>query len=242
MTIGYRGKAFTLNNTATNNTPLPMPAGAVTGDRLVAVVGTILASSVLTPPAGWTEVAQYAPTPNMRTGVYVRTATAADAGSTYTWGWSGFARNFGFAVAYSGVDTDAPTTAQALAVQQDTPDPILAPALGMADGDWLITVAVGRENPGTDTAKAWTNADPADVERFDVYTTNAAPQIKLSAALWDSARPLAGGSAQRSVTPSPVMQLAQVWSIRLAAPEASGPPTPPPAAGDPWTYFGMPLR
>lgn len=241
MAIGYRGKALILNSSATNNTPLPMPAAAVAGDRLVAVVGTILPTSVITPPDGWTLISQYAPTTNMRTAVYTRTATAGDANTTYTWGWSGSARNFGYCTAYSGVDATVATSAQATYAQQDAPAPILAPALGVADGDWLVTVAVGRENPGTDAAKSWTNGDPADVERFDLYSTNASPAIKLSAALWDSGRPLSGGSAQRTVTPDPLMALAHVWSIRLAAPEGSTAPPPAPV-GDPWTYFGMPLR
>ncbi|MER5608329.1 hypothetical protein AB0F93_00035 [Micromonospora tulbaghiae] len=240
MAIAYRGKGLILNTSATDNTPLPMPAGTAEGDRLVAVVGTILPTSTITPPAGWQLVSQYAPTNNMRTAVYTRTATATDKDTTYTWGWSGFARNFGYCLAYSGVDASVATSAQATYAQQSQAAPIATPALGLASGDWLLTFAVGRENPGTDTPKQWTNSDGQDVERFDLFTANASPQIKLSAALWDSGRPLPGGSAQRTLTPAPVMALAHVWSVRLAAPE--GDTVPPPAAGDPWTYFGMPLR
>lgn len=238
MAIAYLGKTFAFNATSGTTTSIPMPAATTAGSRLLAVVGSIGNTPTLTDPAGgtWSKVAEYAPGTTLKSAVFVRDATGGDNAATYTWTWSASGKNFGYALAYSGVDLTAPTLAQSVWTQDDD-GPTDSPALALADGDWLVTAVVARENPGTSTAKTWSSDDTSDVKRYDLYTTVTLPTIQLSAALWDSGRPLAAGSADRAVQASVLMQQFHTWSIRLAAPAAA-----PPPAGNPWTSFGQPIR
>lgn len=239
MAVAYRGKSFVFNSTAGLTTVAPAPSGILAGDRLVAVVGSVASSPTITDPAGgtWAKLAEFAPGSTLKTAVYARDAVTGDASASWTWTWSASGRNFGYVVAYSGVDTTVQTLAQP--VEGSAANPCTTPAVGLDTGDWLITVAAGRQNPGTDDVKDWTIDDSSDVERFDLYSTNTGTAAKLTAALWDSGRGLDPVATDRIVQPNLTLAQYHAWSIRLAAPQTGGSTG---TGGNPWSYVGIPQR
>lgn len=238
MAIAYVGKAFVLNSTSGVTTAVPMPSATVAGNKLYCLVGSVGATAgSLTAPAGWTPVMELLTGTNLRGSLFSRTAVAGDGSATFTWTFPASGRNFGYSLAYSGVDTAAADLADSVANSAPGAGPWAAPSLSVADGDWLITAGIARENPGTSTGKNWTDSDTSDVERFD-NTTDSAPSINISAALFDSNRALTAGASARTLTEATaVLERLQIWSIRVPALV-----TAPPASGNPWTSMGIPMR
>jgi hypothetical protein len=237
--IGFVNKAFVFNSVSGTSTVVPVPEGAAAGHRLFAFVGSIGSSPVLTPPAGstWLPLGEHGPTSTLKTAVFYRDVTAAAEPASYTWGWSASGRNWGYCLAYSGVDLAvAPTVDKADFTDTPAATPRQAPALGLSAGDWLLTLVGGRENPGTDTAKQWTNSDTADAERLNFYSSNTGTGAKSTAAWWDSGRKLGAGSEQRTITPSVAMGQMHLWAVRLAAQAA---PVAP-GEGTTWSRMGFP--
>jgi hypothetical protein len=238
MPIGYVNKAFVFNAAATASSIVPVPAGTTTGHRMLCFVCTMANAATITDPTGstWAKLAEFAPGSAIKSAVYYRDATAGEPAS-YTWGYSGSSRNFGYAVTYSGCDLAVAPSASAT-VYNDTGDPGPAPALALGAGDWLATLAAGRQNPGTDDAKEWAIDDPGDAERFDFYQATTGTGAKLTGAWWDSNRALTAGTYQRSPDPSLALAQWHAWSVRLAVP--AGAP-PPPATPGAWSHMGVPI-
>lgn len=237
MAIAYVGKAFVLNSTSGLNAAVPMPSAAAAGHKLYCLVGSVGANAgTVTDPAGWAKVLELTTGSSLRGGLYSRTAVAGDGAATFTWTFPSAGRNFGYAVAYSGADTAASDLVNAVGSIDSGTGPWTSPSLAVADGDWLITAGIGRENPGTSAAKNWTCSDSSDVERFD-NTTDSAPSINISASLFDSGRALTGGTVSRALTETgAALSQSQVWAIRVPAlvTQTTG--------GNPWTAMGIPIR
>lgn len=237
MSIAYVGKAFVLNASSGTSIAVPMPSATAAGNKLYVFVGSVASTATgITGPAGFTLARDQIAGSNLRVQLYTRTAVGGDGGTTFTWTSGNSGRNFGYALAYSGVDVDASDLADANISTTDGSGPWATPNLAVADGDWLISLGVGRENPGTSTGKNWTNSDGADVERFD-NTTASAPSINISAALWDSGRALTAGTASRSLSESAAtFTQSQVWSVRVPVSTGSS------GGGNPWSCWGIPMR
>jgi hypothetical protein len=238
MAIQYVGKAFVLAAASGTAIATPMPSGAAAGHKLYVLVGSVATNATdITPPAGagFTLVKNLTTGSNLRGQLYTKNAVSGDAGTTYTFTSGNSGRYFGYSVAYSGVDLAASDLCDAVGFT-DTASPWATPSLNLADGDWLLTAGLGRESPGTATVKNWTTSDTSDSERFD-NATAAEPSVNITAALFDSGRPLSAGSASRSLSVGATLGQSQVWAVRvpaLADPGGSG--------GNPWTGWGVPIR
>lgn len=236
MPIAYVGANNVLNSTSGTSTALPMPAAAVATNMLYALIASVGNSPVPTAPSGWTLVNSFSPGTTLTSYLYRKVAVSGDVGSTATWTWSSSGRNLGLSLAYSGVDTTVSTNSTAVWTHDVANAPISAPSLGAATGDWLVTAAIARENPGTATAKDWSDATGTDVQRLDVATGGLATDVKVSGAWFDSNGGVAAGSTARTLSVTPVMQQSHVWSILLPLPAGEA------AGGNPWTHMGLPLR
>jgi hypothetical protein len=237
MSISYVGKAFVLNSTSGTSCVVPMPSTVAAGHKLFVLIGSVGANSgSVTAPSGWTLVKELLTGSALRVQLYSRVATSADASATYTWTFPSAGRNFGYSVAYSGVDTTVTDLADATGDTNSGTGPWATPSLALSAGDWLITAAVARENPGTSTAKNWTSSDTSDIERYDL-TTDSAPSINVSASLFDSGRALPAGTVTRSLTENgAAFSQSQVWAVRVPALADVV------STSNPWTAAGIPIR
>lgn len=112
MAVTYRNTGTYSSTSVMNNIPVPRPSGLTIGDlMLVGMQGILTAvhSDALTPPVGWTELAN-AVNGYFRIGFWWKIADAADVnGSGWTWITPITRKNWhAFNVAFSGVDQDNP--------------------------------------------------------------------------------------------------------------------------------------
>lgn len=234
MPVNFIASASVLNSASGTSTAVPMPSGLAAGRLLLVMVASVGNSPMPTTPAGWNLVASFTPGTTLSSYLYRRVATGSE--TTTTWTWSSAGRNLGLSMLYSGVDTSLATNASAVWAHDDGGGPVAAPALAANTGDWLATVGLGRENPGTSTAKNWSSSAASDVERLDVSTGGAASDIKVTGAWFDSGAPIAAGSTARTLSSVPELQQRHVWSILLPVPAGEQ------AGGNPWSHLGRPLR
>lgn len=236
MPVAFVASNSVLNSVSGSSTAVPMPSGVASGHLVFVMVVSIGNSPVPSAPSGWTLVSSFSPGTTLTSYLYRKVAVSGDVGATHTWTWSSAGRNLGMAAAYSGVDTTISTNASAGWTHDVATGTTSAPALGAAAGDWLVTVGLGRENPGTATAKNWTIGTGTDAERLDIATGGVASDLKVSAAWFDSNQGVSAGSTARTVTVTPEMQQTHVWSVLLPVPASET------AGGNPWTHMGRPLR
>lgn len=240
MPISYIGSNSVLNSSSGSSTAVPMPSGLTTGNVTNSVIFVMLAdignSPVPTAPTGWTLVGSYSPGTTLTTYLYRKAAASADVGATYTWTWSSGGRNLGVSMAYNDVDLTGSTNASQVWTHDVANAPIVAPSVSANTGDWLVTVGVGRENPGTATTKDWSCETTGDAQRVDIATAGLATDVKVSLGWFDSAGPLAAGSTARTLDVTPVQQASHVWSILLSVPAGES------VGGNPWTHLGLPQR
>ena len=237
MAIGYVGKGSVVNTVSGTAVNVPMPSGLAAGHRIYVLIGSIGSNSgTVTDPAGWTKIGEEVTGSNLRTALYAKTAVAADVGSTVTWTFPSAGRTFGYSLAYSGVDLAASDLAQANSTTTAGTGPWSTASLALNSGDWLLTSAVGRQNPGTSGTHDWTNATAADVERHDLYA-DVGTSITIAAAQWDSGAGVAAGSHSRSISSNVSYSQIATWALRIPA-LADAAPT----GGNPWSSMGMPLR
>ena len=152
---GYVNGATSINSPST-------PAGIANGDGLYAIV---YARSALTPPAGWTLVANQANTGTLTQTLFVyrkTSVTTADASAAFTWSQAASGRmGLAYVVARSssGTITDAQTGSAETDIATSTayPHNVTVPALTAgANGELFLTAAtseVGTTSPSNDT---WT--------------------------------------------------------------------------------------
>lgn len=234
MPIAFVGANSVLNSSSGTSTAVPMPPGFTAGHLLFAFVASVGASPTPSAPSGWTLVNSFSPGSTLTSYLYRKVANGSE--STSTWTWSSAGRNLGLSLAYSGVDTAVSTTSARVWVHDEATTAMAAPALGASAGDWLVTAGVGRENPGTATTKNWTVATGSDTQRLDVSTAGDPTDIKVSAAWFDSDGGVSAGSTARSVSVTPQLQQAHIWSVLLPLPAGEQ------TSGNPWTHMGLPLR
>ncbi len=235
MAIAYVGSNSVLNSTSGSSTAVPMPSGLAVDNMIYVMLADVGNSPVPTAPSGWTLVSSFSPGTTLTSYLYRKVAVSGDIGSTPTWTWSSGGRNLGVSLAYSGVDATVPTNANQVWTHDVANAPIVAPSLAANAGDWLVTVGVGRENPGTATTKDWSIETATDSQRVDIATGGAATDVKVSLGWFDSNGPVAAGSTSRIMDVTPVQQQSHVWSILLSAPAGA-------SGGNPWTHLGLPQR
>jgi hypothetical protein len=130
---GFVGAATATGTTT--STAVGAPAGATTGDVLVAVVSTRGTPTIAT-PSGWTLVRMDANSTTMRQAVFVRAATTSNAS---TWTLSSAQAHVVQVVAYRGVDTTNPVVASGGALSTGTA--ITSPAVASVTGGPVLTFA-----------------------------------------------------------------------------------------------------
>lgn len=231
MSIGFRDSTSVSADSSGTTTVVPLPSGATTGDRMIAFVGSIGAAPTITPPAGWTLLAEQATTTVMRTAAYYRDPGGSE-GSTYTWTWSSSGRTIGMISCFTGVDLTIAPVESINEITSAGAGPHSTTALTLNQDDWLVYGALSRESPGTATAITWTTSDGSDVEREEETAANTGTSNQMGGVSYDSNRNLAAGSTTRSVTANKSMEKTHVWAVRIR---------PIVVASGGWT-FGLPVR
>jgi chitodextrinase len=157
---GFVGAATAAGTTT--STSVAAPAGAQTGDVLVAVVSTRGAPSIPT-PAGWTAVRTDTVTTTMRQAVFVRALTSDTAASTWT--LASAQPHVVQVLAFRGVSTTSPVVAAGGAASTSTA--ITAPSVAAAAGGPVVTFA--------GIARATTLTPPGGLtERSEIGTPSTA--------------------------------------------------------------------
>jgi hypothetical protein len=106
------GALLALRPAAAGGLTIPVPAGTLPGDAMVAIVAVAPHSATLTPPAGWTQVngiVNPSGSPaSLQLASFVRVAGASEPAG-YTWTFSGtIGGAVGGMLSFSGVDSSAP--------------------------------------------------------------------------------------------------------------------------------------
>jgi hypothetical protein len=134
--ILFRGGARAATAGATGIT-VARPAAVVAGDVMLVTV-TTRALPALTPPAGWTRVAQTDNGTVLRQAVYWKVARAGEP-ATYRWAFSSSRAAVVQLGAWKGVSTTAPVRAVASKVNASSAT-TTAPAVAAAAGDRVVTL------------------------------------------------------------------------------------------------------
>ena len=147
-TIGFRAVTRSINNSTTSTVTVPT---AVRADDALLLFATINATdTVVTPPAGWTQAANFV-TSSQRTLVWQRVATATDPGRAITVGLNSTTKIVLQLAAYSGTSTTNPVGA--LLTRSETvrttshPTP---PATVTGDGRWIVSYWADKSSTTTD--------------------------------------------------------------------------------------------
>lgn len=103
----YRSSATATSTTATLT--CSKPAGVVSGDVLIAIIGYYNPTAPITPPSGWT-LGDSGSNGN-NAGAWYRKAAGGSEPSTYSWTFTGSDESEVVILAYSGIDTTTPVGA-----------------------------------------------------------------------------------------------------------------------------------
>lgn len=170
---GLRVANFTAHTDLSQNTTaeLPIPAGVSAGSTLVAVLRLVVWNRVvpsITPPAGWTLVAEDKES-GLYEGLYVyrKTASAGDAGSTASWTTLG--SNYKSAFIFAEVAEANGTVSASFARDLNPPAHTLAG--GALDTVWIaVTTSLRNDNAVTASPAGYT----ASFVTAETSTTNVA--------------------------------------------------------------------
>lgn len=193
------------------------------GDRTIAFITSAATNPTITPPAGWTLIGSlYKPTTTLASAVYYRDHLVDDdVSAVNTWTWSAAGRMTSCLMAYSGCDLTVPplmTSSNATVASSS----FNTPAITLADGDWLISLVVARQNPGTaDAVLDWTVNVPTDYESYQISTAVNGTNPRMATSFADSDQAMPAGSASRTLTNLRSMAEAHMHSVRLRAPLAT---------------------
>lgn len=234
MTSYVTSGSFTPGTSGAVATAGPFPT-VVAGDRIYVAIssGASNPNAITDAPAlggtAWVKLDEFAPTSTFKSALYYIDVTAGNAsaisGASSTWTFATSARCTAVWEVMRDVDQSrAPSFARAQGVENST-TPTSVPSLTPGQYDWAGFVALGRQSPGTDTAKTWAIAGySSDVERVDAYATNTGTGQKLSVALYDTngafsaATPTGGGGSSQTVTVTDARPVNTWNSIALNAP------------------------
>lgn len=174
-----------------------VPAAVTTGAQMFAAL-YVRAQETITDPAGWTRMnpsgsdgSGQVDDSGIRSVLYRRTATSADAISTtsYTWTWTSSVKAVVVMAAYGNPHATTPIRAASAVAEPGTSVTSHTTAsVTPASNDWLISIF------GTTSSSAWT---AADTERIEVASTGTSG---TSAVLADSNGGVSGGAVTRSAS------------------------------------------
>ena len=198
---------------------ITVPGQVVAGDRLVLVVSVGSSGRTATAPAGW-DLEGDRTAGSMRSFVWSRTATAADAGSRLTVTLSGWAKSSVQLAAYRGVATGDLGVASSVYTSSGTTR--RTPGVVAAEGDWVTSWWSGKSGAAT----TWT--PPASLTSRSVTANSGSGRIVSRLA--DSGGPVPGGAdGDHAATSNAATGSTVAWSIVLPAGGVSA-DTPPTAA------------
>jgi hypothetical protein len=146
---------------------LTIPSTVAAGDVLVAAVTTSSSSATLgTGPAGWTKVVSQKAV-DFNSAVYVRVATAGDAGTSAPFP-SSLTTNYWTAgiIAYSGADQSSPIVGSSASAPTSQVQSVTPPGVAAPTGAMLVSFAAA----DVSTGRTWT--EDAGSEVFDFQPTN----------------------------------------------------------------------
>ena len=182
--IGFRAVTRSVNNSTTSSVTVP---AAVRADDALLLFATINATdTVVTPPAGWTQAANFV-TSSQRTLVWRRVATATDPGRVITVGLNSTTKIVLQLAAYSG--TSPTTPVDAVVTRSETervashPTP---PVTVSGDGRWIVSYWADKSSTTTD----W--VPPAGANARDEAIGSGSGRI--AALLADSGAPVPSGA------------------------------------------------
>lgn len=167
------------------NHTVTVPASTQPGDLLLLFFVANSQTPTYTGPAGWTQVEAQAGDGTVGRA-YVRTATAANAGSPVTVTSSGYAKSVISVAVYRGVNATTPVTATASALQTNTSTTHVTPTVNAPDGNqWLVSYWADKSNGTT----GWT-LPPSVTQRT---TASGSPSGAISGVMGDSNGPVPAG-------------------------------------------------
>lgn len=153
MAVGYRSSSSTgLNDALASSVNVPVPSGAASGDiALVAVEQWEVANPTVTPPSGFTQLAQVV-SGSQKLKVFWKRLTGADTG-TYAFTWTGSQWNLGHCVLLTGAIASGDPIGAAFntATATSTAIPVTTVTVAFQPG---LAHFVANENSGTQTAPA----------------------------------------------------------------------------------------
>jgi hypothetical protein len=156
VAIAFRASQFTANSTAGTSCAITTPT-VQTGDVLVATISYRDGDTNITPPDGWTQVAnspQETGTGAADVGLAVFWRHVADAGSepaSHDFTLSASQRNVGALLSYSGCDTSTPIDDAEGQTNTSTTNhtiPSVDTTVANTMAIWSVAVAVGASNVG----------------------------------------------------------------------------------------------
>ncbi len=192
--ITWVGSGAAGSSTGSNSRSLAIPTIA-DGDLLVAHVAVRGNNNAITPPAGWSLVDQtYGSGNKVTQGIYYRVGSAAESGSTATWGFSASDNNVGIIRAYRGVDATTPIGVWSAGTGTSTT--LTAPSVTTTVADaWLLGFYVSADG------RASPFSTPAGMtERYDFDDGGANNGLAISGT--DEVRATIGPSGDRLTTAS----------------------------------------
>ncbi len=221
--IGFRvGAAASVSGA---NARITVPAGVQAGDVMVLFATSNSANAVTADPAGWTFVGERQDgTPDLRTRLYDKVATAADAGSVVTVTYAASNKVDLQLAAYTGVDPTTPISSFASAGEASSRTGHTTPGATVTlNGSWVVSYWSDKSTATT----TWTVPAALTVRGLSAGTGSG----HLTSALADSGAGIApGASAGVTATADSASAKATMWTVVLAPNGAPPPPNQPPVA------------
>lgn len=203
-TVPVSFRAGSGNDRNTQQASVVVPALVQTDDRLLLVVTTNRAATAAT-PAGWTLLGTQSDGAEVRSWLFTRVATAANAGSTVTVQLDAYSKTSTVLLAYA--DAGAPTAESSF--EQGSSASHVAPSVAGSHGAGSAVVRLWVDKAST--AHTW--ATPAaHVQRA---TTAGSGSGMLTAMSADLIQPAAGGVATLSATSGLSSSKAIAWTAVL---------------------------
>ena len=199
--------SFVDSDTGSGNTMTPgvtVPGSVQAGDTLVLTASMGNATSA-SPPSGWTQVGDESSSSALRSMVWVRTATADDAGSPVTVTMDSVHKVALVLTAYRGVDASGVSASASTDASTDTHT---TPDVTVPAGSWVVS-AWGDKSANTD----WTT--PGSLTARDAAYTTGGGSVSLAVA--DSDGPRTGAVSGSTATSSVSSARGVNWSITLPA-------------------------
>ncbi len=221
--IGFRADATASVSAAAAK--VTVPGSVQAGDVMLLFATSNSNNAVSADPAGWTFLGERtAGSPDLRTRLYDKVATGADAGSTVTVTYAASNKVDLQVAAYTGVDPAAPVPAFASAAESTSRTGHTTPGASVAvNGSWVVSYWADKSAATT----TWTVPGTLTSRGLSAGTGSG----HLTSALADTATGVApGASAGTTATADSASAKATMWTVVLAPNGAPPPPNQPPTA------------